>query len=142
MGLTIYCEKSREVIDVTMSGFFRLRMKVAELAGKEWGAHYAKLANAPLFGSARTDFFNAFDDKTDDLLAQGAVSVNIANFCLQSDCGGHVGPRTCKEILDVIGDYDDDLPYGYTGRADCATFSDFKRLLGECVKNKCDLVWD
>jgi len=138
----LYCEKSGKFIDVTMSGFLRLRMKIAELAGKEWGSHYAKLAHPPLFGGKAAEFFHAFDDKTGELLAKGAVSANIADFCLQSDCGGRIEPRTCAEILDVISDYNDDLPYGYTGRADCAKFSDFKRLLQECVKNKCDLIWD
>ena len=47
----------------------------------------------------------------------------------------------CKNILKVIGDYDDNILYGYCGRPDCAKFADFKSILQDCVDTKSDMIW-
>ena len=142
MGVTMRFQKTEASIEFGIDGFFLLRAKIAELSGKEWGDHYAKLANAPMFGERAVDFYGAFENKTERLLKAGAVSPNIASFCLQSDCGGEIPCDACREVLDVIGDYDDDILYGYVGKPDCARIRDFKQLLQECVDNNSGLEWD
>ena len=56
--------------------------------------------------------------------------MKIVDFCLQSDCEGSIRYGACKELLKVIGNYDDNICYGYAGREDCAMFRDFKKNPG------------
>ena len=141
MGVTIRCKRTHDSIDMGAGGFLRLRRKVADLYGEPWASHYRTLTDTP--PSRQTDeWYEAFDEKTKELLEAKLVSVKIVDFCLQSDVRGAIRYGACKQILKAIGDYDDDLCYGYAGRPDCAMFRDFRRLLEQCAENRCDLVWD
>lgn len=125
-------------------GFLRLRMKIADLVGEAFAEHYHKLEDPAvmwLSGKECEEFFEEYDAETEKLIANGHVNIKVANFLYQSDCGGRIRYGACKKLLSVIGDYDDNILYGYAGRPDCAKFADFKRLLQECVENKCDLFW-
>lgn len=143
MGITLRAKKSPEkYVDLGCGGFLRLRRKVSELAGEPWASHYASLLQAPFSIPDRKEFYEAFDIKTVQLIETKRVSIKLADFCLQSDVGGAIRFGACKQLLKIIGDYDDDILYGYCGLPDCARFRDFKALLQECVDKKCDLVWD
>ena len=141
MGLTIYCKKTNRSIDMGAGGFFRLRLKVAELLGEPWHSHYATLRHPPLFEPARTEFFNTFDQRTKQMLQNKQVPIKVVDFCLQSDVEGCIHYGACKQIYKVVQAYDDDIAYGYAGRPDCAKFADFKAILKDCIDNKCDMVW-
>lgn len=141
MGVTIFCKKSGRSIELGYGGFANLRKRVAKLAGEPFSSHYDGLYNAPFMGEARKAYFDEFDRRTEDLIASKRVSVKIVDFCLQPDAGGSIRYGACKEILKVIGDYDDDILYGYCGRPDCAKFRDFKAILQDCADHKCDMVW-
>lgn len=141
MGLTISCRKTKRSIDMGSGGFFRLRMKVAELTGDPWASHYAKLSRPPLFEPERKHFFDAFDQETEELLKAKAVPVQIVDFCLQSDVEGKISYTACKQLYQVVKDYDDNICYGYAARLDCAKFADFKAILEDCINNKCGLEW-
>ena len=143
MGLTIRV-KSRNAhvrpIDMGGGGFMRLRNRVAKLYGDPWASHYETLTSSSHIGDE--DFYDDFDRKTEVLLKEKKVSPKIVDFCLQSDIRGRVRYGACKEILQTIGDYDDNICYGYAGRPDCAMFRDFKAILEDCVLLKCDMVWE
>ena len=136
MGVSISCKKTGKSIDMGYGGFFNLRKKIAELAGGPFAEHYASLKT---FGDE--EYFEAFDRKTSEILEKKQADIKIVDFCLQSDCDGKIHYGACKNILKAIGDYDDDIAYGYCGRPDCAMFKDFKEILEDCVKNKCDMLW-
>ncbi len=142
MGLTIKCRKTERSIDRGYFGFKRLRDKIAELYGGAWWEHYQGIDQAPLLGEARKRYFEAFDRRTAALVRTKRVSVKIVDFCLQPDAGGKIHYGACKELLKVIGDYDDDILYGYAGRKDCARFRDFKAILQDCADRKSDLIWE
>lgn len=145
MGVTIYCKKTGTEIDLGGGGFLRLRNKVTELAGEPFASHYAKLSTPEYMwsgGEMRKMLFEAFNARTERLIASKKADVKIVDFLLQSDCGGSIHYGACKNILKAIGDYDDDRIYGYAGRPDAAHFRDFKRILEECVEHKCDMCWD
>lgn len=141
MGVTIRCKRTGRSIDLGCGGFANLREKVAELCGDPWASHYAKLSHAPYSDKEAKAFYKEFDKETAHILKTKKVSVKIVDFCLQSDCEGSIRYGACKQILKVIADYDDNICYGYVGRPDCAMFRDFKTILQECVKSKCDMVW-
>lgn len=148
MGVTITCWKSGKGIDMGYGGFNRLRNRIGTLAGEPFASHLAKLSQEPyMFGASwmtadeKKALFDAFDAETERMLAEGLVSIAIADFCLQPDTGGKIPYKSCKELLKVIGDYDDDIIYGYAGRNNPAKFADFKAILQDCIDNKCMMVW-
>lgn len=142
MGVTIECKKTGRDIDLGYFGFMRLRNKVAELVGEPFYSHYKKLLNAHALMRAdeEKNFIREWDTEMGLLLVGYDIPVKVVNFLLESDCDGKIRYGACKEILKVIGDYDDNICYGYAGRSDCAMFRDFKAILQDCVDNKCDMV--
>ena len=58
-----------------------------------------------------------------------------------SQCDAEMTYGTAKQLLSVIGDYDDDVIYGYAGWGkDAARFRDFKELLQDAADTKNELV--
>lgn len=144
MGVTIECKKTGRSIDLGYGGFSKLRNKVAELVGNPFAEHYLLLSEPSvifMIGDARKAYFEKYNQETKKLIIAKKVHTKVADFLHQSDCGGKIRYGACKEILKVIGGYDDDVLYGYCGRSDCAKFTDFKEILEDCVENKSDLVW-
>lgn len=139
MGVTIKCKKTGRNIDLGYIGFMRLRNKVAALVGEPFYGHYKKLLDAPSL--MRPDEEKKFYTEATRLITKNDIPVKVVNFLLESDCDGKIRYGACKEILKVIGGYDDNICYGYVGRSDCAMFRDFKAILQDCVDNKCDMVW-
>lgn len=138
MGVVVTCKKTGDTIDMGYGGFLQLRRRVSDLCGEPWASHYRELTDNWSHPDGWEEAFNA---KTQELLDQKCVSIKVVDFLLQSDAGGAIRYGACKMILKVVGDYDDNILYGYAGRPDCARFKDFKRLLTQCVEHKCDLIW-
>ena len=143
MGVTIECKKTGRGIDLGYSGFMRLRNKVAELMGEPFCSHYKKLYDVPslMRPDEEKKFFTDWDTEAIRMVRENDLPVKVVNFLLESVCEGKIRYGACKKILKVIGDYDDNICYGYAGRKDCAMFMDFKAVLQDCVDNKCDMVW-
>lgn len=144
MGVTISCKKTGHSVEMSNGGFFRWRMKVAELCNPVWYLHYKTLENGFSCAGAEEQkkFFQKFDRNTKRLLDENRVGMKLVDFCLQPDTDGKVRYGACKEILKGIGSYSDrETEYGYTGRKQHISFETMKKLLKECADNKCDLVW-
>lgn len=143
MGVSITCEGTERSMDLGYSGFARLRYKVAELAGEEWYNHYkdGTMKAMRLFGEERDALCREFDEKTQQLLDEKKVSPEIVDFCLQSDAEGTMEPEQCSVLLETIGDYNDEILYGYVGRKDCARFRDFKAILMASVETETPVKW-
>lgn len=142
MGLTIKCKKTGREMDVSYSGFFRLRKKVAELVSQEVGKHYQELDEIfRITSSEKESALKSYNDETERLVERKELPIKIADFLYQSDCDGKIRYGACKQILKVIGDYDDSIIYGYAGRKNPAKFKDFKEILQDCVDNKCFMIW-
>lgn len=123
-------------------GFSRFREKVATLSNLEFGKHYAELDKAMILqGAERDSFFKKYDDKTKELVKGNLITEEIANFCYQSDCEGSIDQEQAKEIYEKIKDYEDDNCYGYSGREDCAMFSDLKNIFKDCAENGDSVDW-
>jgi hypothetical protein len=112
MGVTISCTKTGRTIDVGSGGFLRLRSKISELVGEPWASHYRALVEERICDEKeREKFYEDFDKKTEALLNKKRISVKIVDFCLQSDCEGSIRYGACKELLKVIGNYDDNMSF-------------------------------
>lgn len=141
MGITIKSKNFSS--DMGYGGFGRFRKKVAQLTNKKFGEHYEKLDDATfLWGKAIDEYFKQYDYKTNQLVRENIVSAEIANFCYQSDCEGKINQEQAKQIYEKIKDYDDEICYGYSGRSDCAMFSDLKAIFKDCAENGDTVDWD
>ena len=144
MGVTIECVKSENSIEMGYGGFASLREQVANLVGGQFALFY-KLLTQPnimtLSGEQRKKFFEHYNAEIPKIIKAENVPETAADFLYQSDCDGKIGCDACQTLLDIIGDYDDEVCYGYIERPDAAMFKDFKVLLEECLKTKSDLVW-
>ncbi|WP_160693406.1 hypothetical protein [Clostridium sp. C2-6-12] len=142
MGVTI--DSKNKSIDLGYGGFNRLRNKISELVNNEIAEHYKELEKGQfLFGEdKRKEFFKKYDAETERLDKKYDYKYNsILHFLYACDCGATKEVDVCKEIYEVIKDYDDNIAYGYTGREDCTMFKDFKELVKDCIDNNESMEW-
>ncbi|MTI49477.1 MAG: hypothetical protein FH761_16715 [Firmicutes bacterium] len=140
MGITI--ESKNFSADMGYGGFNRFRNKVATLSNLEFGNHYKKLDSTIfLMGAERESYFKKYNLETEKLIKDGITTVEIANFCYQSDCEGSIDQNQAKQIYEKIKDYDDNICYGYAGRSDCAMFDDLKNIFRDCAENGGTVEW-
>lgn len=133
MGITIECRKTKNSIDVGYGGFMKLRQTIADCAGSEFNDFYYRLCRGELVNAYKRRFEKAINEKR--------LSYKVVDFLYACDCGGKINYGACKEILKVIGDYDDDICYGYATKVNPVKFKDFKSILEDCVKTKSKMVW-
>ena len=139
MGVEVSCKKTGYSMTLGYGGFFRWRLKIAELCDTKWYDHYKKLVDAPL-SFLDKEWYNKFNKETERLIDQEGVDVRLVDFCIQSDCGGSITYGTCKKILKLIGDYTDDIAYTYLAYAD-HDWDKLKAILQECADTRSRLVW-
>lgn len=141
MGVTI--ESKNFSIDMGYVGFNHLRTTVAKLAADDIGEHYEKLNESLfLFGDARKKFFESYDKRIKRLSKiHNGEKDGILYFLYASDCEAEIPVEACKQVYEVIKDYDDDVLYGYSARKDCAKFVNFKELVKDCIDNNCSMKW-
>lgn len=141
MGVTI--NSKNKSIDLGYFGFKRLRTKVSELVNSEIAEHYKELEESSfLFGEKREEYFKKYDAETERLDKKYDYKYNSAlHFLYACDCEATMKVNICKELYEVIKDYDDNIQYGYTDRKDCTTFKDFKELVKDCIDNNEPMEW-
>lgn len=118
-------------------GFHKFRNTVAEKVNDEFYKHYLELSSPEAmlsFGSEREEYFNKYDAKTDELIEQNIVTIEVANFLYQSDCGGKIDRKQAKQIYELIKECDDNVSFGYSGRSDCAKMADMKKIFSDGTK--------
>jgi hypothetical protein len=140
MGVTIESKNYSE--DLGYGGFSRFRDRVASLSNPVFGKHYAKLNDTMfLMGTEREAYFKEYDAETERLIKANVITAEIANFCYQSDCDGSINQEQARQIYEKIKDYDDKVCYGYSGRSDCAMFSNLKAIFKDCAENGGTIDW-
>lgn len=135
MGITI--SSKRHSCDMGYGGFGRFRNMVAEKASTEFHKHYLLLSDTTvmfLYGEERNEYFKKYDATTNEHIEQGMVSIEVANFLYQSDCDGKVDRKQAKQIYELIKECDDNISFGYFGKADCATMADLKKIFSDRTK--------
>ena len=133
MGLTIHSPNNS--IDMSASGFMKLRRTIAFLFNTEVGKHYDKLRYLITDGDC-----DKYDRETEKLV-QKYGNDWLFEFLYASDIEDKLTYGKCRKLLELIGDYDDDICYGYAGLPDCAKMRDFKEILSDCVTNKRQMIW-
>lgn len=118
-------------------GFMLFRNEVAKQVSGEFEQHYLELNSGKvmmLYGEKRKKFFVEYDKKTDKLIEEGKVSLEVAVFLYRCDCEGKITRQQAKKVYELIKNCDDNIPYGYTRRDDCATMKDMKKIFSDNTK--------
>lgn len=142
MGVTI--NSKNKSIDLGYIGFNRLRKKIAELINEEIAEHYNKCEESAFIfdDNKREEFFKKYNLETERLDKKYDYKYNyILHFLYACDCEATIKVDVCKELYELIKDYDDEICYGYSGRKDCAMFKDFKELVKDCIDNNEPMEW-
>lgn len=135
MGVTI--GSKRHSCDMGNFGFCRFRNTVAEKVNDDFSKHYMKLSDPKVMFLEGEDFrkyFAEYDTKTKEYVNQGIVTIEVANFLYQSDCKGKIDRKQAKQIYELIKDCDDNIIFGYIGKADCAKMKDLKDIFSDGTK--------
>lgn len=136
MGVTI--SNKNHSIDLSYSGFARLRDTIADLLNPEFGDLYKKWTSLEMSDEIGNKLLNnLYKDKklTDE-------DDPIIKFLFAPDYHGKIPAKDCKILYNLIKDYDNNIKYGYIGRPDCAVFKDFKNIIETSSKNKWIVTWD
>ena len=118
-------------------GFGRFRNMVAEKISVKFHEHYTSMDVPEVMfssGDKRTEFFRKYNAATEELIEQGEVTIDVANFLYQSDCNGKIDRMQAKRIYMLIKDCDDNTSFGYSGRSYCAGMSDLKDIFSDGTK--------
>lgn len=140
MGVTI-SSKNRS-IDMGGAGFMRLRRTIASLCPVIIERHYTYLCDFYYSITSDQRHVDAYDLETTRLYNKyRQTHGEVIKFLYAPDTEAKMSYETAKQLLTVIGDYDDDKVYGYAGRSDAAKFADFKELLRDSVESKEPFEW-
>lgn len=140
MGLTI--ENKNSSIDLSYTGFARLRTKIAYLHSKELGKFYDELVNAiPMFGKEREIFLKDYEKRLSTIDEELNVSHYLLDFLYADDFEATMSVKHCRRIWNIIKNCDENFSIGYVGRKDCAMFFDFKRIVKECRDKNIQMYW-
>jgi len=137
MGVTI--KSKNHSIDLGGGGFCNLREKVAELTNEEIYNHYLILTSFPNYSQEE---WTEYDKRINELDEKFDHKYNsILYFLYEPDNEAEIPVEVCKDLYELIKDYDDNILYGYCGRPDCAKFADFKRIVKDCIETDTPMEW-
>lgn len=133
MGIAL--QNKEYCMDMGYGTFFQLRKKIAHLYDENFGEIYELWVNGKCDNSTiNRKIEELFQNKT--FTDQDNYTLE---FLFQSDCDGKISYKDCKRLLEVIGDYNDNIMYGYLYANH--SFSYFKEMLKDCVTKRRNLYW-
>lgn len=136
MGLTLQ-SKNYET-EIGYGGFFNLRHTVAKLISPEVGELYSSLMDS----FCDKEFIKKYNKRLSELSKEYNHKYDkVIDFLNMPDCDGIIWAKTCRDIYEIIKNYDDDICYGYCGREDPCMFADFKRIIKDAIDTKGFVKW-
>lgn len=130
-------------IDIGYGGFYNLRKRTAYLIDKKLGKAY-EISVEGRYDNKETE--KVLNDILPDLINKYGKDkewfYDLLDFLYDPDAGGKISYKTAGKIYDIIKDYDDDILYGYCGRADCAKFSDYKEIFKISKTRRLIISWN
>lgn len=141
MGLEIYSANKSH--SLPYSGFWRLRKAIASLCPKDMNDHYCEFADNFRDIIGDEEWLAAYNAETESLYQKYKKQYGkVFDFLYAPDCDARLTYGAAKQLLKVIGDYDDDHIYGYAGWGDKAMrFKDFVEILEDAVESKKKWGW-
>ena len=135
MGINI--RSKRNSTEIGYHGFFLFRSFVAKQINDLFYSHYVSRFESKVMllrGKEEESYFESYNQKTETFIAQGVLTLDIADFLYQADSDGKIDRKQAKKIHELIKDCEDDLSFGYVGHDDCAKMADLKRIFADGAK--------
>lgn len=141
MGITIYSKNLS--YNLGPGGFCRLRKTIAGLCPDEIRDHYVQLADHYFDLRAADPGFVHYDMGTEQIYQKYRKKYGkVIDFLYASNVDCSLTYGTARQLLDLIGDYDDDIVYGYAGWGDKAMrFRNFRAILEDACKTRKKWGW-
>ena len=141
MGITIYSKNLSHYLG--SGGFYRLSKTIASLCPEDIKDHYMLLADHYYDLQLQDPGFKNYDLKTEELYQKYLRKYGkIIDFLWAPDIECKLTYGTAGQLLNLIGNYDDDHIYGYAGWGDKAMrFQDFKNILTDAYTTKTKWGW-
>lgn len=141
MGVTIYSTNCSN--DLGSGGFLRLRKTIASLCPDDIKEHYLRLTDHEREIQIKDPDFTEYDAKTAELYLKHKTAYGkVIKFLWASDVEARFSYGVAKQLLKLIGSYDDNAVYGYAGWGDKAMrFKDFKAILKDAAETKTYWGW-
>lgn len=138
MGMVITAKNSSYDFYMSYGGFYRLRKNIASVMDEEFGENYAKL----LYCHTNEDFAEN-DKRANEIIEKKHLDkyADILDFLYMEDASGKIPHTTCKQIYDLIKDYDFQNSY-FRYAADAHNdYEEFKNFLKECYSKRRNMQW-
>ena len=142
MGICIFSKNVSN--DIGYGGFKRLRQTVANLCPNEIKNHYNYLQENYIHLLYNKEDLKKYDEETERIYSKYRKKGygKVIDFLYSPDTGATLSYGTAKQLLKAIGDYNDDIIYGYAGWGDDAMrFHHFKEILEDSYKSKKSWGW-
>lgn len=141
MGVTIKSKNHKIVL--SYSGFYQIRVKVAELTEPDIYEHYKKLNDWRYVLVSKGENFSAeYDKKIVELDEKyDGKYTQILEFLYTSDSHGEADAEHCKSVYEIIKEYDDDIIYGYRSGIEAVLFKNFKQLIKDGADTGTGIEW-
>ena len=131
----VYMQSKNMEIPMGYGALFRLRGVIAKLTNKEISEHYAFMQNN-IYSLLRTGFAE-YDAKTEELYKKYKKEYGkVIDFLYAPDSGAKMTYGCAKQLLNTIGDYNDDEVYGK------GSFKEFRHLLMDAAETKSGFWWE
>ena len=132
MGVTI--SNGTKSLELTCSGFFRLRRDIAYSIDNELGKHYETILDGYRMAfDQKQEFFKNFEKKLDSLEEEKGLDSEVLDFLMASDSGGKINFYTAEKILNALKLIKGKGNYGYAAHS--IDVNDVIILFAEAVKN-------
>lgn len=137
MGVTINSKNHRIVL--SYSGFYRIRVKVAELTAPDIYEHYKKLNDWRYVLVSKDENFSVEYDKK--IVELDEKYTQVLEFLYTSDSHGEADAEHCKSVYEIIKEYDDDIIYGYRSGIEAVLFKNVKQLIKDGADTGTGIEW-
>lgn len=138
MGVSI--SSKNKSLDLTYSGFFRLRSEIANAVDKDLGKLYSTITQGyNLSLEERDEFFSKFDQDLNDIEQRKGIDSDIIDFLMMSDTSGEIAASVVEKILYLLSLITEERNYGYGIRP--VTNKDILSLFKDASENKTAIEW-
>lgn len=144
MSIHLMCADNKHAVPIDDDKFDDLRRHIAELANPELGKHYKTFSEIPLTSDKRLNaqLVSRHLAAANNLVRYKKSLRDVARFLYASKSGADLPWTTCRELLDVLKDYEDTEVYGEIPHPRTKYYlGDVKTLLAECVSLKSKICW-
>lgn len=131
MGLTL--ENKTQSIDITYSGFIRIQKRIACLIAKDFGEYYEKFVHESYEITEKDNIV------VNEFMKKYNIPIEIMDFLFNDK--QKLTRQGVKRLHELIMNDKEDFVIGYSGRADCSTYKEFREIVKNSYSKRMSIIW-